>query len=69
MKERDNRFVKNAAILSVAGIFVRALGAIYRIPLGRFAGDEIMGLYQMAYPIYNTLLAISISGPPIAIAK
>ncbi|NLW16771.1 MAG: polysaccharide biosynthesis protein [Firmicutes bacterium] len=69
MKERDNRFVKNAAILSVAGIFVRALGAIYRIPLARFAGDEIMGLYQMAYPIYNTLLAISISGPPIAIAK
>lgn len=69
MKERDNRFVKNAAILSVAGIFVRALGAIYRIPLARFAGQEIMGLYQMAYPIYTTLLAISISGPPIAVAK
>ncbi|HBK86439.1 MAG TPA: polysaccharide biosynthesis protein [Firmicutes bacterium] len=69
VKERDNRFVKNAAILSVAGIFVRALGAIYRIPLARFAGEEIMGLYQMAYPIYTTLLAISISGPPIAVAK
>lgn len=69
VKERDNRFVKNAAILSVAGIFVRALGAVYRIPLARFAGEEVMGLYQMAYPIYTTLLAISISGPPIAIAK
>lgn len=68
-RERDNKFVKNAAILSVAGIFVRALGAIYRIPLARFAGEEIMGLYQMAYPIYATLLSISIAGPPIAIAK
>lgn len=69
MKEHEDKFVKNAAILSVAGIFVRALGAVYRIPLARFAGQEIMGLYQMAYPIYTTLLAISISGPPIAVAK
>lgn len=70
MAERENsRFLKNAAILSVAGIFVRGLGAVYRIPLARIAGDEITGLYQMAYPIYSTLLAISISGPPIAIAK
>ncbi|MGI6359338.1 MAG: putative polysaccharide biosynthesis protein [Bacillota bacterium] len=70
MGERDdNRFIKNAAILSVAGIFVRALGAIYRIPLARIAGEEITGLYQMAYPIYSTLLAVSTTGPPIAIAK
>ncbi|NLY54454.1 MAG: polysaccharide biosynthesis protein [Firmicutes bacterium] len=70
MKDRDdNRFIKNAAILTVAGIFVRALGAVYRIPLARFAGAEITGLYQMAYPIYSALLAISTSGPPIAIAK
>ncbi len=70
MGERDdNRFIKNAAILSVAGIFVRALGAVYRIPLARIAGEEITGLYQMAYPIYSTLLAVSTTGPPIAIAK
>lgn len=69
MKDRDNTFIKNAAILSVAGIFVRALGAVYRIPLARYAGDEITGLYQMAYPIYSMLLAVSITGPPIAIAK
>lgn len=68
MRDRD-KFVKNAAILSIAGIFVRALGAVYRIPLARLAGKEIMGLYQMAYPIYTTLLSISIAGPPIAIAK
>lgn len=69
MNKQDNRFIKNAAILSVAGIFVRALGAVYRIPLARYAGQEITGLYQMAYPIYSTLLAISVTGPPIAIAK
>jgi stage V sporulation protein B len=69
LSNQDNRFIKNAAILSVAGIFVRALGAVYRIPLARFAGDEITGLYQMAYPIYSILLAVSTTGPPIAIAK
>lgn len=70
MGDRGNvRFLKNAAILSVAGLVVRALGAVYRIPLARIAGEEITGLYQMAYPVYATLLAVSISGPPIAIAK
>lgn len=32
-------------------------------------GDEGMGLFQMAYPVYSTLLAISTAGIPIAISK
>jgi stage V sporulation protein B len=32
-------------------------------------GDEGIGLYQMAYPIYTTLLAVSTAGIPIAISK
>ena len=28
-----------------------------------------MGLYQMAYPIYAMLLAVSLTGPPLAVAK
>ena len=62
-------FLRNAAILSLGGIVVRTLGAVYRIPLARLIGDEGMGLYQMAYPIYSMLLAISLTGPPIAVAK
>ena len=68
-KQKQASFVKNAAILSFAGIFSRMLGAIYRIPLTRLIGREGMGLYQMGYSIYALLLAVSATGIPVAISK
>lgn len=65
---RDN-FLKGAAILGLAGIIVKILGAFYRIPLSNMIGSEGMGYYQTAYPLYVLLVAISTSGFPTAIAK
>lgn len=62
-------FFKGAAILTIAGILVKVLGAFYRIPLGNMIGDEGMGYYQTAYPLYNLMYALSTSGIPVAIAK
>ena len=62
-------FIKGAVILTLAGLFVRVIGAGLRIFLAAIMGDEGIGLYQMAYPIYTTLLAISTAGIPIAISK
>ncbi len=62
-------FVKGAAILTLAGLSVRLVGAFFRIVLGMLIGDEGMGLFQMAYPVYSTLLAVSTAGIPIAISK
>ncbi len=62
-------FVKGAAILSIAGLFVKILGAVYRIPLTNLIGTEGIGYYQPAYNIYNLLLVVSLSGFPTAIAK
>ncbi|NPV44013.1 MAG: stage V sporulation protein B [Firmicutes bacterium] len=68
--ERKNQsFLKGAFILTVAGFIVKLLGALYRLPLARIIQDEGMGLYQMAYPIYVTLLSISTAGLPTAISK
>ncbi|QGU00529.1 Stage V sporulation protein [Candidatus Syntrophocurvum alkaliphilum] len=64
---REN-FLKGAVILSIAGGISKMLGAIYRIPLARLIGDEGMGLYQMAYPIYITILALATAGIPVAIS-
>jgi len=64
-----NSFLKGALILTVAGFIVKALGALYRIPLALLIKDEGMGLYQMAYPIYLILLSISTAGLPTAISK
>ncbi|HQA60806.1 MAG TPA: oligosaccharide flippase family protein, partial [Tepidanaerobacteraceae bacterium] len=66
MADRKDSFLKGALILTVAGFVVKALGALYRIPLALLIKDEGMGLYQMAYPIYLILLSISTAGLPTA---
>lgn len=67
MDTRKN-FLKGAMILSIAGAISKVLGAVYRIPLARLLGGEGMGLYQMAYPIYTTILALATAGVPVAIS-
>jgi len=67
MGQRQN-FLKGAMVLSIAGAISKLLGAIYRIPLARLLGGEGMGLYQMAYPIYTTILALATAGVPVAIS-
>lgn len=67
--EHKSSFVKGALILSLAGIISKLLGAIYRIPFARIVGDEGVGLYQMAYPFYTIILAVSTAGIPLAISK
>lgn len=62
-------FVKGAAVLTLAGLCVRLVGAFFRIVLAMLISDEGMGLFQMAYPVYSTLLAVSTAGIPIAISK
>ncbi|MDN5332201.1 MAG: stage sporulation protein [Tepidanaerobacteraceae bacterium] len=69
MTERQNSFLKGAMVLTAAGFLVKILGAVYRIPLAMMIKEEGMGLYQMAYPIYVTLLSISTAGLPTAISK
>lgn len=69
MSKNSNNFLKGAAILSIAGIIVKILGAIYRIPLTNIIESEGLGYYQTAYPLYALLLTLSTAGFPIAIAK
>lgn len=62
-------FIQGAAILGVAGILVKVLGAFFRIPLGNLIGDVGMAYYQAVYPVYNLFLAVSTAGIPVAISK
>ncbi|MGB9791464.1 MAG: oligosaccharide flippase family protein, partial [Thermacetogeniaceae bacterium] len=65
---RGESFLGGAFVLTLAGIIVKALGAFYRIPFTRIVGSEGIGLYQMAYPVYTTLLALSTTGIPVAVS-
>lgn len=62
-------FLKGAAILGVAGIIVKLLGAIFRIPLGNMIGATGMSYYTPAYYIYTIFVVIATSGIPVAISK
>ena len=66
--KKDN-FLAGAAILGLAGILVKILGAIFRIPLVWIITSTGLGYYQTAYPIYVMLLSIATSGFPVAISK
>lgn len=61
--------VKGAAVLGVAGIFVKLLGAVFRIPLANWIGDTGMANYGPAYYIYSFFLILATAGLPVAISK
>lgn len=62
-------FVQGAAILAVAGLIVKFIGAVYRVPLGNALGVQGMEYYEVVYPFYSALLVISSAGLPTAISK
>lgn len=62
-------FVRGAAILAAAGFISRFLGLFYRTVLSYSIGEEGLGLYQLAYPMYTFLLVFSLSGIPVALGK
>ncbi len=68
MTER-NLFLRGALVLGLAGILSKVLGSVYTIFLQNIIGDRGIGLYQMAYPIYSTLLILSTAGFPVAVSK
>ncbi|MDI3256768.1 MAG: oligosaccharide flippase family protein [Kyrpidia sp.] len=66
---RGNRFVRGAAILAGAGMVSKVLGSVYTIVLQNIIGDRGLGLYNMAYPIYATLVILATAGLPVAVSK
>jgi stage V sporulation protein B len=69
VSENKNTFVKGVAILGIAGLIGKVIGAFYRVPLTHIIGTDGMGLYQIAYPIYSFLVLLSSAGLPTAISK
>ena len=61
--------VKGTAVLAAAGLFVKFLGAFFRIPLANMIGAAGMASYAPAYSLYNFLLVFSTAGIPVAVSK
>ncbi len=65
----SNKILKGTAILAIAGIMVKVLGAIFKIPLNALIGVEGLAYYSYAYPLYSLLLVIATAGLPVAISR
>lgn len=62
-------FIQGAAVLAAAGLLVKVLGAIFRIPLGNMIGENGMAYYSPAYYVYNFFLILATAGIPVAISR
>ena len=62
-------FIRGAAVLGAAGLIVKLIGVLYKIPLANIIGTEGAGLYNKVYPIYTVLLMLSTAGLPPAVSK
>ena len=65
----ENTLVKSTLILSIATLIIRVLGSIFKIPLQNIAGDEVLGIFSLVYPVYLIALNLSVAGIPVAISK
>ena len=68
-KERQQGFVKGAAILLAALGLVKIVGALFKIPLNSIIGDAGMGYFGTAYTIYNPIFCLATAGFPVAISR
>lgn len=62
-------FFKSAAFLAVAGLIAKIIGAVYKVPLVSVLGAEGIGIYQLVFPMYTTLLTVSSGGIPQAVSR
>ncbi len=60
---------KGTLILTAAGMITRVLGFVYRIWLSDLLGAELLGIYQMIFPISGVCYTIYASGIQTAVSK
>ena len=68
-KKKSSNFLIQGSILAVAGILVRIIGMVYRIPMQNKIGNAAMGMYSSAFYIYNIILLLSSYSLPLAVSK
>ena len=68
-KQKAANFVIQGSILAMAGIVVRIIGMLYRMPLNDIIGKQGNGYYTSAFNVYNILLILSSYSMPVAVSK
>jgi stage V sporulation protein B len=64
-----SRLLRGALTLTAAAVVARVLGLLYRLLLARWLGAEGLGLFQLAFPLYLTMVTWVAGGIPVAVAQ
>lgn len=68
-KSSGQSFLTGALIISLAGMVVKVISMLFRIPLTNLVGSTGMGYYSVAYSVYNFMITIAASGLSVAVSK
>lgn len=66
---KKQTFLHGTALLAMATVVVKLVGALYKIPLHSIIGSQGFSYFNTAYEIYNVLLMISTAGLPVAMSR
>ncbi len=58
-----------AVILGASGIVIQLLSFVYRVLLSRVLGAEGMGVYQLIFPFFSIIIAVSMSGIGVGVTS
>ena len=66
---RQDSLISGTIALTIAAVFNRIVGFIFRAYLVRVVGQEAIGLYQMTYPLYASVMTVATAGISVGVAK
>ena len=64
-----SNLIKGTIILTIAGLLTRVIGFFYRIFLSNAMGAELLGIYQLIFPVYGICFTIYASGLQTSISR
>lgn len=67
-RNRNNIF-KGTLILTLAGFITRLIGFFYKIFLSNTMGTELLGIYQLVFPVYSICFTIYATGLQTSISR
>ena len=68
-EQKSQTFIKSTAILAAASIFVKIIGAVYKIPIYNILDNTGIGAFQVTYNVYLLILSIATAGVPVALSR
>lgn len=66
---KSQTLIRGTLILTMTGIATRFIGFFYRIFLSHTFGEEMVGLYQLIFPVYALFISFTCAGIQTAISR